>query len=78
MLGVEKRSMIFVLNTNKALENFTSGKRKWEFGVDTSISVVRVGAGGDIDTTNLQGDILSFILLRRDSWLNRRKSGSWL
>jgi len=61
ILGAEKHSMILVLNTDKALENFTSGKREWEFGVDASVSVAKVGAGGDIDTTNLKGDILSFI-----------------
>ena len=61
ILGAQKHSMILVLNTDKALANFTSGKREWEFGVDASISVAKVGVGGDIDTTNLKGDILSFI-----------------
>lgn len=61
VLGAQKHSMILVLNTDKALANFTSGKREWEFGVDASISIAKVGAGGDIDTTNLKGDIFSFI-----------------
>jgi lipid-binding SYLF domain-containing protein len=61
ILGVEKHSMILVLNTDEALAAFTSGKREWEFGVDASVAVAKVGAGGDIDTTNLKKDIVSFI-----------------
>ena len=53
--------MILILNTDKALADFTSGKRELEFGVDASVAVAKVGAGGDIDTTNLKGDIISFI-----------------
>lgn len=62
MLSFQKqKGYQYVQPTDKALANFTSGKREWEFGVDASISVAKVGAGGDIDTTNLKGDILSFI-----------------
>lgn len=61
LLGIESHSMILVLNTDDSLAHFTSGKREWEFGVDASIAVAKVGAGGDLDTTNLKGDIISFI-----------------
>jgi lipid-binding SYLF domain-containing protein len=61
ILGIEKHSMILVLNTDEVLASFTSGKREWEFGVDASVAVGKVGAGGDIDTTNLKKDIVSFI-----------------
>lgn len=61
LLGVAKHSMILVLNTDEVLASFTSGKREWEFGVDASVAVAKIGAGGDIDTTNLKKDIVSFI-----------------
>jgi lipid-binding SYLF domain-containing protein len=61
ILGVASHSMILVLNTDAALANFTSGKREWEFGVDASVAVAKIGAGGDLDTTNLKKDIVSFI-----------------
>lgn len=61
ILGMAKHSMILVLNTDEVLASFTSGKREWEFGVDASVAVAKVGAGGDIDTTNLKKDIVSFI-----------------
>lgn len=59
--GVESHSMILIMNSDKALSKFTSGKREWEFGADVSMAVAKVGAGGDIDTTNLKKDIVSFI-----------------
>lgn len=62
ILGAAKHSMILILNTEKALAGFTSGKRELEFGVDASVAVAKVGAGGDIDTTNLKRDIISFII----------------
>ena len=59
--GVSSHSMILIMNSDKALSKFTSGKREWEFGADVSMAVAKVGAGGDIDTTNLKKDIVSFI-----------------
>ena len=61
LVGVEKYSMILALNTPEALAKFTSDAREWELGVDASVAVAKVGAGGAIDTTNLQKDIVAFI-----------------
>jgi len=61
ILGVASHSMILVVNSDEALAKFTSGKREWEFGVDASVAVAKIGAGGDLDTTNLKKDIVSFI-----------------
>jgi lipid-binding SYLF domain-containing protein len=61
VLGVQQHSLILVINTAEALAKFTSGEREWELGVDASVAVGKVGAGGDIDTTNLKAAIVSFI-----------------
>jgi len=61
IVGVESHSMILVMNTNETLAKFTSGEREWEFGVDASVAVAKIGAGGDLDSTNLKKDIVSFI-----------------
>jgi len=53
------------MNTDKAMANFTSGKREWEFGVDVSVSVAKIGAGGDIDTNNLKGQLFPSSLAKR-------------
>lgn len=61
ILGISSHSMILVMNTDTALAHFTSGEREWEFGVDASVAVAKIGVGGDLDTTNLKKDIVSFI-----------------
>lgn len=61
ILGISSHSMILVMNTDAALAKFTSGEREWEFGVDASVAVAKIGVGGDLDTTNLKKDIVSFI-----------------
>ncbi len=61
ILGAASHSMILVMNTDAALAHFTSGEREWEFGVDASVAVAKFGVGGDLDTTNLKNDIVSFI-----------------
>lgn len=61
IVGVESHSMILALNTDKALAKFTSGDNEWEFGVDASVAVAKIAAGGDLDTTNLKKDVVSFI-----------------
>jgi lipid-binding SYLF domain-containing protein len=62
IVGYESHAMILALNTDKALAKFTSGKRQWEFGVDASVAVAKISAGGDLDTTNLKKDVVSFII----------------
>jgi lipid-binding SYLF domain-containing protein len=61
ILGLSSHSMILVMNSDTALAKFTSGDREWELGVDTSVAVAKIGVGGDLDTTNLKKDIVSFI-----------------
>ena len=61
LAGVASYSMILVLNTDAAVEKFTKSDREWEMGVDASVAVAKVGAGGALDTTNLKKDIVSFI-----------------
>lgn len=61
ILGVSSHSMILVMNSDTALAKFTSGDREWELGVDASVAVAKIGVGGDLDTTNLKKDIVSFV-----------------
>ena len=61
LAGIERHSMILVMNTNEALAKFTSGEREWEMGVDASLAVAKLGAGAAIDTTNLKTAIVVFL-----------------
>ena len=74
--GVQSHSMILALNTDKALAQFTSGDREWELGIDASIAVAKVGAGGDLDTSNLKKDIVSFIFGQKGLMVDATWKGS--
>src|SRR6476659_4730990 len=54
-------SVINMFMTEEALAGFQNAYG-WKVGVDGSIVVVTVGAGGSIDTDNLTSPIIAFIL----------------
>ena len=74
--GVQSHSMILAINTDKALAKFTSGEREWELGIDASVAVAKVGAGGDLDTSNLKRDIVSFIFGQKGLMVDASWKGS--
>ena len=60
-LGVQTRTVIIMFMTERALASF-EGTYGWKVGVDGSVAVVTLGAGGAIDTENLTSPVLGFIL----------------
>ena len=60
-LGVQARSVIIMFMTEEALASFerTYG---WKVGVDGSIAIATIGAGGSIDTEKLTSPVIGFIL----------------
>jgi lipid-binding SYLF domain-containing protein len=60
-LGVQARSVIIMFMTQDALASLenTDG---WKAGVDGSIAIVTLGTGGSVDTENLTGPVIGFIL----------------
>jgi lipid-binding SYLF domain-containing protein len=60
-LGVQARSVIIMFMTEEALASFqrTYG---WKVGVDGSVAIVTLGAGGSIDTESLTSPVIGFIL----------------
>jgi lipid-binding SYLF domain-containing protein len=59
-LGVQKKSIVILFTQKEALEKFRASSG-WKAGVDASIAVVQVGAGGAMDTSKLNQPILGFI-----------------
>ena len=57
-LGAQSKRIIIVIMTDKALEQFR-GSDGWEVGVDGSVALVTLGAGGSIDTTNLADPVVA-------------------
>ena len=59
-LGAQKKSIIVLFMQDDALQKFRASSG-WKAGVDASIAVVTVGAGGEMDTTKYKEPILGFI-----------------
>jgi lipid-binding SYLF domain-containing protein len=59
-LGAQARSEIILFMTDEALTRFQESDG-WEVGVDGSVAVVELGAGGEIDTTNIAEPVIGFI-----------------
>ena len=59
-LGVQKKSIVVVFTQQDALTKFQASSG-WKAGVDASIAVVQIGAGGAMDTSKLNEPILGFI-----------------
>lgn len=48
----------------------------WEVGVDASVAVIDIGAGGSLDTTNLKRPILGFVFGQKGLMYNLTLEGS--
>jgi lipid-binding SYLF domain-containing protein len=59
-LGAQSQSLIILFMTQEALDDFQRAYG-WKVGIDGSIVIVTVGAGGSIDTDNLTSPIIGFV-----------------
>jgi len=74
-LGVQSRSVIIMFLTEKALAGFRNAGT-WKFGVDGSLVLVTVGAGGAIDTDTATRPIIAFVLDPQGLMYNLSLEGS--
>ncbi len=74
-LGAQSRRQILVFLDQGALDKFRSSQG-WEIGVDASVAVVTVGAGGAIDTTQLNQPIVAFVFDNKGLMYNLSLEGS--
>jgi lipid-binding SYLF domain-containing protein len=74
-LGAQAKTIIIVFLQDKALQDFRNSSG-WEAGVDGSVALITVGAGGTIDTTNIKDPIVGFILGQKGLMYNLTIEGS--
>jgi lipid-binding SYLF domain-containing protein len=74
-LGVQSRSVIIMFMTEKALAEFRNAG-SWKFGVDASVALITVGAGGAIDTNTTTRPIIAFVLDPQGLMYNLSLEGS--
>ena len=74
-IGAQQKSIVVIFMRDEALSHFrsTSG---WKAGVDASIAVVAVGAGGAMDTSKLNEPILGFIFGQKGLMYNLTLEGA--
>lgn len=74
-IGAQKKSIIVLFMDQAALDKFRASEG-WKAGVDASIAVVAVGAGGDLDSSKLNQPILGFILDQKGLMYNLTLEGA--
>lgn len=74
-LGAQARRQIIAFLDPNALKNFRYSDG-WEVGVDASVAVITVGAGGAIDATQINQPIVAFVFDSKGLMYNLSLEGS--
>lgn len=74
-LGGQKKTIIMAFMQKDALDKFRNSEG-WKVGVDASVAVITVGAGGSIDTAKLNQPIVAFVLDQKGLMYNVTLEGS--
>jgi lipid-binding SYLF domain-containing protein len=59
-IGVQSRAEVLMFMTQEALDRFQSSDG-WEVGVDGSVTVVKTGVAGEIDTNTISDPVIGFV-----------------
>jgi lipid-binding SYLF domain-containing protein len=74
-LGAQTKTVILVFLEEAALERFRASDG-WEVGVDGAVALIKIGAGGSIDTSNVTDPIVGFVLNNKGLMYNFTLEGS--
>ncbi len=74
-IGAQARSEIILFMTEKALKIFKSAQG-WKAGVDGSVALATLGAGGSIDSETAKSSIIGFIFSNKGLMYNLTFEGS--
>jgi lipid-binding SYLF domain-containing protein len=74
-LGAQARSQIVLFMNDKVLNEFRNSKG-WTAGVDGSVALATLGAGGSIDTETAKQPIIGFIFSNKGLMYNLTFEGS--
>lgn len=74
-IGGQSRRQIIAFLDQRALDKFRASDG-WEIGVDASVAVITLGAGGAIDTTQLNQPIVAFVFDNKGLMYNLSLEGS--
>jgi lipid-binding SYLF domain-containing protein len=73
--GAQSKNLVIVFMEENALNNFRDSLG-WHAGVDGSVALVNIGAGGSVDTKNVQHPIVGFVFGVKGLMVNLSLEGS--
>ena len=74
-MRAQTKTVIILFLDQAALDGFRESAG-WEAGVDGSVALVKVGAGGEIDTSNIKDPIVGFVFGNKGLMANLTLEGS--
>lgn len=74
-VGAQVKSQVVLFMTSEALNNFRNSQG-WKAGVDGSVALATLGAGGTFDTNTLRQPIIGFIYSNKGLMYNLTFEGS--
>lgn len=74
-LGGQQKTIIMAFMQKEALENFRHSEG-WKIGIDASVTVISVGAGGSIDSMKINEPIVAFVLDQKGLMYNLTLEGA--
>jgi len=74
-LGIQSKAVFLLFLEQHALSKFRQSQG-WEIGVDGSVALVKVGAGGAIDSNNIQDPIVGFVMTNKGLMYNLTLEGA--
>jgi len=74
-LGLQKKSLVIAFMTEKALNDFRN-KSGWEVGVDGSVALATLGAGGKLSTETINQPVIGFVFGNKGLMYNLTIEGS--
>lgn len=73
--GAQKKTVMLIFMQKEALKKFRTSSG-WKAGVDGSVALITVGAGGSIDTTKIKDPIVGFVFGQAGLMYNLTLEGS--
>ncbi|MFP3944204.1 MAG: YSC84-related protein [Alphaproteobacteria bacterium] len=74
-IGAQKKSILILFMTERALNKFRNASG-WKIGVDASVALITVGAGGSIDTDNINAPVVAVVMDQKGLMANLTLEGS--
>ncbi|NOR72361.1 MAG: hypothetical protein GQ467_00600 [Mariprofundaceae bacterium] len=74
-LGAQVKSQVILFMTSKSMKQFRNSDG-WEAGIDGSVAVVTVGAGGEIDTNTAKHPVIGFTFSNEGLMVNLTFEGA--